>query len=154
MNTIRIAAKAVIVEDNKLLLSKFKDSSGIYYRLPGGGQNHNELLSETVCRECLEEIGTDVTPIDLIHTFEYIRDRHDHSFLPEGFHQVDVVFHCKRLSDIMHHEPTELDESQIGVEWVDLSTIMDVTIYPLAYRDIVRNFAKGLATESYLGHLI
>ena len=64
---IRNAARAIIVNDGKILLNKNQNSLGdmcfgiskgaVYYDLPGGGQNQYETLEEAVIRECLEETG-------------------------------------------------------------------------------------------------
>nr|WP_317851925.1 NUDIX domain-containing protein [Planococcus sp. 4-30] len=54
---IRNSAKAVILKDSKVLLTKNVDDEGFFYLFPGGGQDHGETLPETVKRECLEEIG-------------------------------------------------------------------------------------------------
>ena len=64
---IRSTAKAIIVQNGKILLNKCVDEkNGDYYTLPGGGQNTFESLSETLVRECLEETGYSVSPIKLI----------------------------------------------------------------------------------------
>ena len=42
--SIRNSAKAVIVKDEKLLTVKIQENGGIYYILPGGGQEHGENL--------------------------------------------------------------------------------------------------------------
>ena len=50
---IRSTAKAIIVQNGKILLNKCVDEkNGDYYTLPGGGQNTFESLSETLVREC------------------------------------------------------------------------------------------------------
>ena len=60
MRPIRTAARALIILEGKLLAIKMRDQSGVFYILPGGGQNHGETLRQGLQRECLEEIGTDV----------------------------------------------------------------------------------------------
>ena len=64
---IKNAAKALIINNGKILLNKCQNSLGdaweaipngaVYYDLPGGGQNQYETLTEAVKRECLEETG-------------------------------------------------------------------------------------------------
>lgn len=69
---IRNSAKAVILKDSKVLLTKNIDDEGFFYLFPGGGQDHIETLPETVKRECLEEIGQQVEVGELLHLREYI----------------------------------------------------------------------------------
>ena len=64
---IRNSAKAIIVKDSKVLLTKNEDNEGVFYLFPGGGQEHGETLPETVKRECLEEIGQQVEVGELLH---------------------------------------------------------------------------------------
>lgn len=50
---IRNSAKAVILKDSKILLTRNIDNEGVFYLFPGGGQDHGETLTEAVKRECM-----------------------------------------------------------------------------------------------------
>ena len=71
-----------------------RDRSGIFYLLPGGGQNHGETLKEGLQRECLEEIGTEVEIGELLYVREYIGKNHQFRNAHRAFHQVENVFRC------------------------------------------------------------
>ena len=45
---IRNSVKAIIIQDNKLLVTKLQDEDGMYYLLPGGGQEVGEKMHDTV----------------------------------------------------------------------------------------------------------
>lgn len=47
---IRNSAKALIIKDGKMLVSKINDNGDVFYIMPGGGQNAEELLPDTVKR--------------------------------------------------------------------------------------------------------
>ena len=49
--TVRNAAKALIIKDDKMLAIKISDGKEEWYIMPGGGQDVEELLPEAVCRE-------------------------------------------------------------------------------------------------------
>ena len=51
--TVRNAAKALIIKDDKMLAIKISDGKEEWYIMPGGGQDVEELLPETVGREVL-----------------------------------------------------------------------------------------------------
>ena len=52
--SIRSTVKAIIINDNKVLLNRcFDENNGYYYSLPGGGQNQYETLHDAIIRECL-----------------------------------------------------------------------------------------------------
>ena len=47
---IRNAAKALIIKEDKMLETKISDGKEEWYIMPGGGQDVEELLPDTVCR--------------------------------------------------------------------------------------------------------
>ena len=53
----RVAAKAVIVKDSKLLMTKELDDE--WWNLPGGGIDHGEAIEQALGRELSEELGLD-----------------------------------------------------------------------------------------------
>lgn len=54
---IRTSAKAVIIQNGKLLAIKLNDGKEEWYILPGGGQDCEETLPQAVEREVREEAG-------------------------------------------------------------------------------------------------
>ena len=62
MKKVNVSA-AVIVKDNKYLIAKRnKDKHlGGYFEFPGGKQDDNETLEQTVIREIKEELNVDIT---------------------------------------------------------------------------------------------
>ena len=72
---LRTAARALICKEDKILFSKCKDSQGIFYTLPGGGIEANELAHETLVRECLEETGYTIIVNELVLVKEFIKKK-------------------------------------------------------------------------------
>lgn len=54
---IRNSAKAIIINEDKILLTKNQDNEGYFYLYPGGGQEYRETLHDALIRECIEEVG-------------------------------------------------------------------------------------------------
>lgn len=52
----RVAVRALIVNDNKILLVKEFDGGG-WWAIPGGGIDYGETLEDSLLREIEEEIG-------------------------------------------------------------------------------------------------
>lgn len=51
----RVAIRAIILQDNKLLLIREKDYN--WWAVPGGGVAHGETIESTLSREVEEELG-------------------------------------------------------------------------------------------------
>ena len=61
MRIQRIAASAITIKEDKILLVRYASGKGSSYLVgPGGGINIDEPLEETVYREVLEETGIKV----------------------------------------------------------------------------------------------
>lgn len=142
MRTIRPSAKAMIIRDGKLLAVKLKDEDGIFYIMPGGGQDPEETLQEAVVREVAEETGLRVVCEDLLFVIEGVRG--------ERAHRIDLVFHCEIIgeTDVLPHN----DALQIGCEWLDIATLNRQPLYPSKLRRPIMNFYEGKPYITYLGN--
>jgi ADP-ribose pyrophosphatase YjhB (NUDIX family) len=142
---IRNASKAILIHDNKLLTIKYQDEMGIFYSLPGGGQEYGETIIENLRRECKEEVGLDVLIGDLLFVRELI-DR------TKNIHQVEFIFLCSSNS-IERACMGELpDAGQLAIEWLPLSNLMDYRLYPLEARNYIKDISKCKTTfPVYLG---
>lgn len=127
---VRTAARAVVICDGKLLATKMRDTRGIYYILPGGGQNPGETLEETVRRECLEEVGVEVRVERLLYVREYIGKNHTFSPRHHQFHQLESVFLCSVANPHAVCPGSETDNHQIGVSWLALESLKHIRFYP------------------------
>ncbi len=106
---LRNSAKAVIIEDGRLLVTVNQGDSSRYYLLPGGGQEGGETLHQALRRECLEEIGADVEIGDLLYLREYIGRNHEFVADHGGVHQVDFMFGCRLKTRPSHDAATVPD---------------------------------------------
>lgn len=149
---IRNSAKAVILQDKKVLLTKNKDVEGFFYIFPGGGQDHGEALSYTVKRECLEEVGALVEVRQLLHIREYIGKNHEHQTFDSGVHRIEYYFFAELQNDESEWaRPTNPDSHQVGVEWVEVAKLSDYRIYPKAIVPAIQNFVENKKAAVYLG---
>lgn len=89
---IRLAARAVIVHENRLLLvNAFPGEMSDLWCAPGGGVEAGASIPDNLAREVHEETGLSIKvgPPCLINEFHNPDD---------GFHQVDLFFRC-RITD-------------------------------------------------------
>lgn len=141
--SIRNSAKALIIKDGKMAAIKIKDADEEWYIMPGGGQKSEELLQEAVCREVSEELGVHVKCKDLLFVVEGIHG--------ESFHRVDLIFYCEFINKIPH-AVLQNDTNQVGVEWLDISTLNSQPLYPSKLRRQIMNFYEGKPFQVYLGN--
>ena len=140
---IRTSAKAVVIKDNKLLAIKLNDGNEEFYILPGGGQDSEEQLPQAVVREVREETGIDVRCGDLLFVIEGVHG--------EDFHRVDLVFNCEYLG-LSANAELHGDNNQIGYEWLDLSVLNKLPLYPSKLRRPIMNYHEGKVYIKYLGN--
>ncbi len=151
---IRNSAKAVIIEDGRLLVIVNQRENGRYHILPGGGQAGGETLHEALRRECLEELGAEIEIGGLLYLREYIS--HNHGFVIDdgGAHQVEFMFACRLKTRPSHEAAPAPDTWQIGVEWIPLDELENILLYPEAlipYLMDAGESSPGVERPIYLG---
>ena len=140
---VRNAAKALIIKDDKMLAIKISDGKEEWYIMPGGGQDVEELLPETVGREVAEEMGLQVEVKDLAFVIEGLHG--------EKFHRVDLVFLCEYMGQQENAERI-CDTNQAGFEWLEIAILNTTPLYPSKLRRQIMNLHEGKAYRVYLGN--
>ena len=152
---IRNAAKALIIRDNHVLVISKRDSQGLCYLLPGGGQNHGETLEQTLRRECLEEIGATVEIGKLLFVREFIGRNHLDNCVPKDdwvnkHHGVDFIFACNIPDDYMVGNGRLPDEGQESVEWLAIAYLDRYRLFPSMLKYLLVN---QVTHEVYIGDI-
>jgi len=115
---MRQAARAIIIENNKILLMQRNKNGNEYYTLVGGGVKQGETQEEAVKREVKEETGLDVTSTQLAFIEE----------LPEPYHE-QYTFICTVAPHgevELHPDSEEATMNKFGLNihtpvWIDLN---------------------------------
>ena len=146
---VRVSAKAIVVQDGRILLIRNLDADGAWYCLPGGGQAHGETLPDALRRECLEEMGCQVVVGRLLFARDYIADHHEFAKGDCGAHQVELMFECELAPGCTPTVGDEPDGMQTGVAWVELAALARCRFYP---RTVGALLAGGIPSRvRYLG---
>jgi 8-oxo-dGTP diphosphatase len=127
--TLRYAAKALIIEAGRLLCLRKESEIGKFYVLPGGGQEPGELLTATLVRECLEELGAHVSVGKLRFVQEYVGNNHLFKDVHGKMHFVNLYFECTLLEPPLTH-PLSPDAGQVGLEWLDIRQLGEAAFFP------------------------
>lgn len=144
---IRLSASALIVENDKILLIKFEDKTGVHYNLPGGGVDKGESVIAAVQRECMEEACVDVNVEGLVGSWEYVPELQDFVFGPKQ--KVGLIFRCSLKAGSKPAMPVNPDEDQIGFEWVPIKDLdLPVSRRPVIYPQIGGHLLAAIRGES------
>jgi len=141
----RNSAKAIVINNGKLLVNRCHSRFGEYFTLPGGGQRTGEMLTETVRRELLEETGYSVTPLRLSGIYERVSNGRDDG----QFHKIYFIFLC-RLESGERKTPSEIDRFQIYSVWIPMREVASRNLFPRAIRDNLRSLT-GYGETIYIG---
>ncbi|RPE66412.1 ADP-ribose pyrophosphatase YjhB (NUDIX family) [Pacificibacter maritimus] len=131
----RLAVRAIIVHENKLLLVNAypKHYLGLWCA-PGGGVERGASLSENLIREVHEETGLmiDVGPLVLVNEF------HDPK---SDFHQVDLMFRCNITAGKVDPNWSDVAGVVNKRKWVTQNEISQMTVKPDSLKTIAFNEA-------------
>lgn len=148
---LRNSAKALIIDNGKVLCTKNRDLLGDFYLLPGGGQNHSETLKDAVVRECIEETGALIEVGNLYFVREYISANHELAEFDDSIHQIEFIFACTLSEPLQSRAPHSIDAMQTGVVWIPICELDKYRFYPASLIERIRNFPPADFTHVYLG---
>lgn len=136
---LRVAAKAVILRDNKVLLvreaSSYKDGNKIgQFGLVGGRIEADESFYDALDREIKEEVGLAVEPVRPVHVGEWWPNIEG-----QKNHIVAIFIHCNTNQDNIR-----LSDEHDSYLWVDLEGIQKLSVME-PDRTVVINFLSSLS---------
>lgn len=150
---IKVAARALIIEDGKLLVMTYQDGKGSWCVTPGGKIAPLETLGQGLKREVHEELGIEVHAGDIVYVRELLGKtaRVLHGGITENTHQLEIFFRCKRKGELKLGGG--LDNYCTGYEWVAIEDLEGRGFFP---RVLARRLADDIATgftphDNYLG---
>jgi 8-oxo-dGTP diphosphatase len=140
---MKVRPSIAIVENNHLLLMKYRYGNTDVYNLPGGNVDKGEILTETVVRELREELGVEVEVGDMILSGDAI--------MPEG---KEDVLHCVFEGKILSGNPilNPKETSALTVVWMPLVDLHELEMYPNVGAELQRFCLKGRGID-YMGKI-
>jgi ADP-ribose pyrophosphatase YjhB (NUDIX family) len=145
---VRSGVQALILRNEQVLTVVKVYLGNKEYILPGGGQEFGETLSDTVKRECLEEIGAEVQVGQLLTVREFISRNHSSNLDEANVHIVNHIFACTLLEE--PRLTNQKDADQIDICWIPLTELDDYNFYP---RFLVPLLKSKQSLPLYLGDI-
>ena len=137
----RIAAGAIVVRDDRILLVRYGDpEGGTYLVAPGGGVLEHESVADAAVRETLEETGVRVAPGPVL----LIED-----ILATHFKMCKVWIGCDVVEGDVSATEGAREEGILEARWFRRPELDSETVYPWIVTERAWSSfrARGYATE-------
>ena len=125
----RIAVRAILLHDNRLLLVNAWQGRDNLFCAPGGGVEPHSSLPDNLAREVFEECGlkVDVGAVCLVNEF------HDPD---RAFHQIEIFFRCTLVEGDPEAEWTDPEGVVSQRRWVREDEMSDIPHRPASLASV------------------
>jgi len=139
------AARAIIIENNKMLLMHRNKNGNVYFTLVGGQLRQDEAPEQALVREVKEETGLTVTAGRLVYTEEHAEPyNHQYIFLCEVASHGDVVIQDATDEALLNKISTNYHQPV----WVDVASFSGLPFLTMRLQQaIVEALKKGFPAE-------
>lgn len=146
---MRLSARAIIIENDALLLIEYNDEHGLHYNFPGGGQEMDESLTETLAREVMEEASVEIEIGPLMFVYEYAPHLCGARYGAKP--TISFLFQCRLKSGSCPAMPDKPDPNQTGVKWISLAQLDEIVLLPNLGKRIKHFHDGGKQPPIYIG---
>lgn len=122
-NNIHVLSRAVIIDQNHILLCKTLDLEKNFYFLPGGHVEHGESVEISLLRELVEETGSEVRIKRFLGCLEYSFEPGANSICHN--HEYNFIFEVESDNLKLQNKIPQL-EKHIELVWIPLLKIADI----------------------------
>ncbi len=142
---MKIAARAIIIENNNLLVMQRNKQGMIYYTLVGGMAAEGETPEQAVMREVSEETGLTVTDYQLVYT-----EKHPAPYNSQYIYLCKVAPH-ESVGLTIGSEEEKMNRHGMNMHtpyWAPLKQFEKLHFRtPLLQKEILKALKKGFPTE-------
>jgi ADP-ribose pyrophosphatase YjhB (NUDIX family) len=119
---LRVAAYAVIIEDGRLLLSRWLGPDRPMWILPGGGVDHGEDPYRAVIREVFEETGYHAE-VDRLLGIQNVHGPLERNGVQVDYHRLRIMYEAHVIGGELTFE---VDGSTDQAAWFPLDEVPDL----------------------------
>jgi len=139
------AARAIIIEDGKMLLMHRNKNGKMYFTLVGGQIKDGETAEQGLMREIMEETGLTVTAGRLVYTEEHVAPyNNQYIFLCTVAPHGDIVIQDASEEALLNKISTNLH----APAWVDIASFAALPFLTISLQNaIIEGLQKGFPEQ-------
>lgn len=136
-NNIHVQSRAVIIEENHILLCKTVGLAGNFYFLPGGHIEHSESAKDALIRELSEEVGFIFTVNRFLGCLEYSFDPQVITHAKCHTHEYSFIFEAQAENPMNPQQPLKQLEENIETHWIALDQLGSIDLRPEPLKQLI-----------------
>ncbi|HXH55391.1 MAG TPA: NUDIX domain-containing protein [Gammaproteobacteria bacterium] len=145
-NNIHVLSRAVIIDQNKILLCKTLDLSISFYFLPGGHVEHGESVETSLLRELIEESGAKCNIKRFLGCLEYSFEP-GHSSICHN-HEYNFIFEVESETLKSNHKILS-HEAHIELLWMPLDKLSEIDFRAEPLRKLVPQWLESPSNNAF-----
>lgn len=126
--SIRLKARAAIIEDDHILLIEYAAGWRPHFNLPGGSVEPGESLLDGLKRELWEEAFAEAESERLVLVCDF--NAHHSQYQSQTPHTIEFIFACRLANRNKPRLPDRPDSHQVGVRWIPIHDLPTIPLRP------------------------
>ena len=150
-NNIHVLSRAVIIDQDHILLCKTTDLPHNFYYLPGGHVEHKESVETSIIREMMEEAGVITRIKRFLGCLEYSFEP-GHSSICHN-HEYNFVFEVE--SDHLKLDITpKSKEAKLDLVWMPLKQLAEIDFRAEPLKLLIPKWLKEPVSDCFQSEMI
>ena len=150
-NNIHVLSRAVVLDQEHILVCKTRDLPISFYFLPGGHIEHGESAEDAVLRELLEESGSHCTIKRFLGCLEYSFEP-GHSSICHN-HEYNLFFEAES-DDLKLQNPLARLEDHIELIWIPLGELNSIDFRPEPLKTLIPQWLNSATNNAFQSMMI
>ena len=148
---IHVLSRAVIIDQDHILLCKTLDLQINFYFLPGGHVEHGESVCEAVLRELKEESGAECAIKRFLGCIEYSFEPGHNSICHN--HEYNFIFEVESASLKIHRVIPRI-EDHIELMWIPLTKISELDFRAAPFKTLILGWLEHKMNDAFKSEMI